>query len=171
MYLQHWHGWYHIKLLPSQCLLCTPYNYAPCHITSFEATYVRCVCVLPPALLNNDRDLLRATAITQGWDRDQNKSQHINQTQSWTCRRKFAPHSCWDSNPWPFDHASSALTTEPSLLSVQCPTRRAWSWSTQTQSGGESFFQVQGALTTGQDHHVTQWSKEFANSIQENAQI
>ena len=171
VYLQHWHGWYHMKLLPSRRNLCTPCNYAPCHVTSFEATYVRCVCVLPPALLHNDRDLLHATAVTQGWDRYQNKSQHIKQTHSWPWRTKFAPHSCWDSNLWPFDHESSALTTELSLLPIQCPTRRAWSRSTQTQSGGESFFQVQWALTTGQDHHVTQWLKEFANSIQENAQI
>ena len=30
MYLQHWHGWCHMKLLPSWCILCTPYNHAPC---------------------------------------------------------------------------------------------------------------------------------------------
>jgi len=26
-----WHGWCHMKLLPSQCVLCTPYIHAPCH--------------------------------------------------------------------------------------------------------------------------------------------
>ena len=107
-----------MKLLPSRRNLCTPCNYAPCHVTSFEATYVRCVCVLPPALLHNDRDLLHATAVTQGWDRYQNKSQHIKQTHSWPWRTKFAPHSCWDSNLWPFDHESSALTTELFPLSM-----------------------------------------------------
>ena len=29
VYLQHWHGWCHMKLLPSWCVLCTPYNHAP----------------------------------------------------------------------------------------------------------------------------------------------
>ena len=34
-------------------------------------------CNLPPALLaQNARDLLRATAVTQGWNRYRNKSQH-----------------------------------------------------------------------------------------------
>ena len=31
VYLQHWHGWCHMKQLPSQHVLCTPYNHAPCH--------------------------------------------------------------------------------------------------------------------------------------------
>ena len=34
MYLQRWHGWCLTKLLPSQRVLCTPYNHAPCHFTS-----------------------------------------------------------------------------------------------------------------------------------------
>ena len=31
VYLQRWHGWRHMKLLPSRRVLCTPYNHAPCH--------------------------------------------------------------------------------------------------------------------------------------------
>ena len=31
MCLLHWHGWCHMKLLPSRRILCTPYNHAPCH--------------------------------------------------------------------------------------------------------------------------------------------
>ena len=31
VYLQHWHGWCHMKLLPSRHVLCTPYNHRPCH--------------------------------------------------------------------------------------------------------------------------------------------
>ena len=50
----------------------------------------------------NDRDLLRATAITRGWNGYRNKSQH----------RKLSLGSCRDSNPGPFDHESDALTTE-----------------------------------------------------------
>ena len=26
VYLQRWHGWCHMKLLPSRSVLCTPYN-------------------------------------------------------------------------------------------------------------------------------------------------
>ena len=32
------HGWCHMKLLPSRRVLCTPYNHAPCHVTSLKAT-------------------------------------------------------------------------------------------------------------------------------------
>ena len=30
--------------------------------------------------------------------------------ESWPWRRKFSHHSCWDSNPRPFDHQSGTLT-------------------------------------------------------------
>ena len=48
VYLQRWHGWCHMKLLPSRkvyaCLAVT------CHLHFWQ----------------NDRDLLRATAVTSG---------------------------------------------------------------------------------------------------------
>ena len=37
-------------------------------------------------------------------------------TESWPWRRKFSHRSCRDLNLWPFNHESSALTTELSLL-------------------------------------------------------
>ena len=40
--LQRWHGWCHIKLLPSRHILFTPYKH---HINSCKATYVRCMCI------------------------------------------------------------------------------------------------------------------------------
>ena len=39
VYLQRWHGWCHIKLLPSQRVLCTPCHFMQSHI------YVRCMHV------------------------------------------------------------------------------------------------------------------------------
>ena len=69
-YLQHRHGWGHMKLLPSRRVLCTPYNHAlhwcktihirGCHLNFWQ----------------NDRDLLRATAVTRWWNGYRNKSQH-----------------------------------------------------------------------------------------------
>jgi len=56
----------------------------------------------------NAWDLLRATAVTRGWNRYRNKTQH----RKWPRRRKFSRPSCWDSNPRPFDHESGDLTTE-----------------------------------------------------------
>ena len=40
-----YHGWCHMKPLPSRRVLCTPCYHAPCHITSCKATYVWCKCV------------------------------------------------------------------------------------------------------------------------------
>ena len=55
----------------------------------------------------NDRDLLRATVVTRGWNGYRNKS-----TESRPWRRKFSHRSSRDSNPRPFNHESGALTTE-----------------------------------------------------------
>ena len=78
MYLQRWHGWCHKNLLPSRRVLCTPYNHAPCH---FMQSHIRKVyaCLAVTCHLRfwqNDRGLLRATAVTRRWNRYQNKSQH-----------------------------------------------------------------------------------------------
>ena len=39
------HGWCHVKLMPSRCVLCTLYNNASYHVTSCKATYVGCMRV------------------------------------------------------------------------------------------------------------------------------
>ena len=78
VYLQHWHGWCHMNLLPSWRVLCTLYNHAPCH---FMQNHIRKVyaCLAVTCHLHvwqNDQDLLRATAVTRGWNGYRNKSQH-----------------------------------------------------------------------------------------------
>ena len=60
----------------------------------------------------NDRDLLRATAVTRGWNGYRNKSQH----RKLILERKFTARSCRGSNLRPFYRESGALTTELSLL-------------------------------------------------------
>ena len=62
----------------------------------------------------NDQDLLRATAVTRGWNEYRNKFS----TESRPGRRKIFRRSCRVSNPRPFDHESGALTTE--LSPVPC---------------------------------------------------
>ena len=90
----------------------------------------------------NDRSLLRATAVTRGWSggrmfflqgqpsvltlisvsvpppcyRYRNKSQHRRLALE-KKKKKISRRSCVDSNPRPFDHESGALTTELSPLS------------------------------------------------------
>ena len=81
MYLQRWHGWCHNNLLPesqSQRVLCTPYNHAPCHFMQSHICKVyACLAVTCHLRLwQNDRGLLRATAVTRGWNGYRNKSQH-----------------------------------------------------------------------------------------------
>ena len=78
VYLQRWHGRCHMKLLPYRCVLCTPYNHAPCH---FMQSHIRKVyaCLAVTCHLHfwqNDWGLLRATAVTRGWSGYRNKSQH-----------------------------------------------------------------------------------------------
>ena len=78
MYIQRWHGWCHMKLLPSQRILCTPYNHALCHFMESHTRKVH-VCLAVTCHLHfwqNGRDLLRATAVTRGWNGYRNKSQH-----------------------------------------------------------------------------------------------
>ena len=71
VYLQLWHGWCHMKLLPSWHVLCTPYNHAPCHFMRSHKckvhAYLTGTCHLH--FWQNDRDLLHATAVTWGWNK------------------------------------------------------------------------------------------------------
>ena len=71
-------GWCHMKLLPSRRVLCTPYNHAPCHFmqTHIPKVYACLAVTCHPRLWQNDRGLLRATAVTRGWNGYRNKSQH-----------------------------------------------------------------------------------------------
>ena len=72
----------HETAVVSAQVLCTPYNHAPCH---FKQSHIRKVyaCLAVTCHLHfwqNDRDLLRATAVTRGWNGYWNKSQHRKST-------------------------------------------------------------------------------------------
>ena len=95
-------------------VLCTPYNHALCH---FMQSHIRKVyaCLAVTCHLHfwqNDRDFLRATAVTQ----DDTDTEIRVSTESGPWRRIFSRHSSRDSNPRPFNHESGALTTELSQL-------------------------------------------------------
>ena len=63
-------------------VLCTPYNHVPCHFTQSHISKVY-VCLAVTCHLHfwqNVRDLLRATAVTRGWNGYRNKSQHRKST-------------------------------------------------------------------------------------------
>ena len=60
----------------------------------------------------NDRGLLRATAVTRGW----NGHRLRVSTQNWLWKWKLSRRSCRDSNSQPFDHESGAVTNKLSRL-------------------------------------------------------
>ena len=70
-------------------VLWTPYNRAPCHFmqSHIHKVYACLAVTCHMHFWQNDRDLLRATALTRGWNRYQNKSQ---QRQS-TLEKKILP--------------------------------------------------------------------------------
>ena len=116
----------------SRRVLCTPYNHAPCH---FMQSHIRKVyaCLAVTCHLRfwqNDRGLLRATAVTRGWNGYRNKSQHR--------KFQFSRRSSRDSNPRPFDHESGALTTELCPL----PYIEMYDFVTETKSILFSFFKT-----------------------------
>ena len=98
----------------SRRVLCTPYNHAPCHLmqSHIRKMYACLAGTCHLCFWQNDRGLLRATAVTRGWKGYRNKSQHRKLTQE----KKFSCHSSRDSNLRPFNHESGALTTELSPL-------------------------------------------------------
>ena len=56
-------------------VLCRPRNHAPVSsIIQSHAGRVRLVCLVVICVRQNDRGLLRASAITQGWNRRRNES-------------------------------------------------------------------------------------------------
>ena len=56
-------------------VLCTPYNYVPCHFmqSHIHKVYVCLAVTCHLHFWQNDWDLLRATAVTQGWNGYLNK--------------------------------------------------------------------------------------------------
>ena len=69
--------------------LCTPYNHAPCHFmqSHIRKVYACLAVTCHPHSWQNDRDLLRATAVTRGWNGYRNKSQH----RKLTLEKKITP--------------------------------------------------------------------------------
>ena len=103
----------HESAAVSAQILYTPYTHAPCH---FMQSCIRKVYACLAVICNlhfwqNDLDLLRATAVTRGWNGYRNKSQH----RKLTLEKKILQPLCRDSNPGPFNHESGALTTELSV--------------------------------------------------------
>ena len=109
-----------MKLLPSRHVLCTPYNNAPCH---FMQSHIRkvyaCIAVICHLhFWQNDRGLLRATAVTRGWNEYQTIiSQHNKLSLE---KKKKIRKKSRDSNPRPFNHKSGGPTTELSTLPSEC---------------------------------------------------
>ena len=104
--LQRWHGWCHMKLLPSRRVLCTSYNHASCHFmqSHIRKVHARLAVTRHLHFWQNDRGLLRATAVTQGWNGYRNKMWHSVEWQNgpWS---QLAVHlsTMWYSVHWLHD--------------------------------------------------------------------
>ena len=113
-------------------VLCIPYNHAPCH---FMQSHIRKVyaCLAVTCHLHfwqNDRDLLRATAVTRGWNGYRNKSQHRKSTPENTIllplQQGFEPATFQSrvrrSNHWavPAPILSLQNKTKKSAAKLQC---------------------------------------------------
>ena len=125
MYLQRWHGWCHVKLLPSGRVLCTPCNPAPCH---FMQSHIRqvLVCLAVTCQLHfwqSDWDLLHATAVTQGWNGYWNKSQHIKLTLPREENSPTVPAGIWTQD---LSVTNLALPTTLSLLRSMSDCLHVW---------------------------------------------
>ena len=59
-------------------VLCTPYKHAPCHFmqSHIRKVYTCLAVTCHMRFWQNDQGLLRATAVTWGWNGYRNKSQH-----------------------------------------------------------------------------------------------
>ena len=74
VYLQRWHGWCHLKLLPSRHILCTPYNHAPCHFMQSHMRKVyACLAVTCHLLFCGS---FTCYCSNTGWNGYRNKSRH-----------------------------------------------------------------------------------------------
>ena len=70
-------------------ILCTPYNHAPCCFmqSHIRKVYACSAATCPLHFWQNDRGLLRATAVIRGWTGCRNKSKH----RKLTLEKKFLP--------------------------------------------------------------------------------
>jgi len=92
-----------------------PWTSLQCHIiqSHVDRVYVCLAVTCHLCFWQNDPDLLRATAVTRGWNGYWNKSHHGKFTQA----NKILPPLLLGLKPgWPSDHKSDPLTTELSPL-------------------------------------------------------
>ena len=96
-------------------VLCTPYNYAPCHFMQSHTRKMH-ACLAVTCHLHPWQDFLRATAVTRGWNGYRNKSQR----RKLTLEKKILPPLLQGLEPGPFNYESGALTTELSPAPEPC---------------------------------------------------
>ena len=131
-------------------VLCRPYNHAPCH---FMQSHIRKVyaCLAVTCHLHfwqNDRDILRATAVTWGWNGYQNKSRH----RKLTLEKKILPLLLQGFEPGTFqsrvqrsNHWAIPIPTELSPWKNHTTTIQSWtssSYSKRQEQGNENGFRM-----------------------------
>ena len=115
-------GWCHMKLLPSQHTFCghhtTMHQFSHFIWSNICRVHVCSAVTCHLHFWQNDRDLLCATVVTQGWNGYWNKSQH----RMLTLEKKICPVLRHGLKPMTVHHESGALTTELSPLPIEWQT-------------------------------------------------
>ena len=155
-------------------VLCAPYNHAPSHFMQSHICKVH-ACFAVTCHLHfwqNDRDLLRATAVTRGWNGYQNKSQHRKST----LEKKILPPLLQGFEPATFQSRVRcsnhwAIPTPPKLQKLQL---RKWghtcqSWLLWVSNANPNFgvtgHQTWGSLTHGSPALCQRWDSKNLTSI------
>ena len=113
------HGWWHVKLLPSRRVLCTPCTMSR-HCMQIHIRRVHACLVVTCHLhcWQNDRDLLPATAITREWNGYRNK----------TPTKHDVRHTSLHANPHSRVHACLILTCHLHFWQNDRPTSCSKQW-------------------------------------------
>ena len=151
------HGWCYVKLLPSRHTFCVPHTAMHKFTVSLYSSRIRRVpvCLAVTCHLRfwqNDRDLLRATAVTRGWSGYRNKSQHRKLTPE---KKIISRRSCRDSNPRPFDQEPGAVPTEL----PQLPTARPNRLTNILVTTGMGIYILRCAISVGSFSYTWQYPK------------
>ena len=112
-------------------VLCTPYNNAPCHFlqSHIRKVYACLAVTCHLHLWQNDRDLLRATAVTRGWNGYRNKNQHRKST----LEKKIFPPLLQGFEPATFQsRVRRSITTELSRHGAGRVGELSEAWSVAT---------------------------------------
>ena len=107
VYLQRWHGWCHMELLPSRHVLCIPDNFAPCHFMQNHMRKVHACLTVTSHLdhlgqrQSHKTVCLQTTTFEERGEPKRNRTEVpllTSLTPSRLTRKRMRAKVCWASN-------------------------------------------------------------------------